>query len=465
MLLHDHQTLSSASPHEIAFFINQSDTSGAFNPVRQQIFAAAFSNDLPATGDYSVDDLDVSLENILALSNGHPIDYLDISTHGGIIEVPPQTPFYAYLSTTLVTTTNLPTYAPDITAGRLIYGAMLSCTGCTNYVPGQDAYVFTPEYLTSHLTFNPGAIFVNNSCFGQNSLTAAAVVTTLQAAGVGLYTGWTKEVDGPDADETDAFLIDRLLGEQAHTQLNEMVTQDTPLQQPFPMTSVVSAINAQLRNPSDPLNRGVLETYATSDAGFAINTSYDPVADGTTARFVASFLPNSDIATAPIEYSMPSIFNMQVLESAAGGTLTILGSFPSTQGNVTITDGSGTNVLPVTSWSKTQVTAALPKSGNGSAGQVMVSSSDGIDSNQEPLTQWSGTLTYTENDDIPTLGGQTGSGTGTIVALYTLSFRSDVHPFAPIIEGAAVPQNLTLGGPMATSTVVVTHVRGSIHDE
>jgi hypothetical protein len=451
--------LSDPSAHEVAFLINTADTTGAFNPIRQQAFAGAFSPVL-AGGPYSVDDLDVSLENILALSSGHPIDYLDIATHGLVVEVTPLVPYYVNLSTTQVTSGNLVTYAADIKAGRLIYGTMLVCAGCTNFTPGQPYYAFTPDFLTAHLTFNPGAIVLNNSCWGQSPLVAAAVVASFQSAGVGFYLGWTKEVNGDDADETDAFLIDRLLGEQVSSDLNKMVAQDTPLQQPFPLSNIITTINALIRNPSDPLNTGVLETYALSDAGYSINASYEPTADGTAARLIASFLPNSSLATAPIEYSMPSLFQMQVAESATSGTLTLLGAFPSTPGSVVINCQAGGSGLPVTSWSATQITATLPAAGTCSSGEITVVSSDDISSNEVPLTQWSGQLTYTEQDTIPTLSGVAGSGTGTIQALYTLSFRADVHSFAQTIEAAAVPQNLTISGPIGSSTVVVTKFEG-----
>jgi hypothetical protein len=76
-------------------------------------------------------------------------------------------------------------------------------------------FAFTPAFLIEHATFNPGAIVDNESCFGQSPLIATAVETAFQLAGAGQYLGWTKPVAGPSADQTDAFIFDRMLGEQS----------------------------------------------------------------------------------------------------------------------------------------------------------------------------------------------------------------------------------------------------------
>ncbi len=110
------------------------------------------------------------------------------------------------------------------------------------------------------------------------------------------------------------------------------------------------------------------------------------------------------------------------------GTLTILGSFPATQGTVQITDANGAHALPVTTWATNNIVATLPPGGSGSAGAVEVLTSTGQAGNAVPLTQWSGQLTYTENDSIPNLSGQSGSGSGTIEAVFNVVFRADVHP-------------------------------------
>jgi hypothetical protein len=106
------------------------------------------------------------------------------------------------------------------------------------------------------------------------------------------------------------------------------------------------------------------------------------------------------------------------------------------------------------------VVATLPAGGTGSAGTVEVLSSGGVPSNAVPLTQWSGQLTYTENDSIPNLSGQSGSGSGTIQAIYNLVFRSDVHPTVTAIDTPAQPQNLYFNGPQGISIGHVTAFTG-----
>ena len=65
-------SLSPATAHEVAFFVNEADTN-AFTPQVQDDFGAAFRNlSFPQAG-YGVDVLDISLDNIVALgTSAHP---------------------------------------------------------------------------------------------------------------------------------------------------------------------------------------------------------------------------------------------------------------------------------------------------------------------------------------------------------------------------------------------------------
>jgi hypothetical protein len=451
------QPLSPANSHEAAFLINTIPQT-AFTPARQQAFADAFSATVGLATGYEADDLDVSLDNIVALGTGHPLDFLDISTHGMIGGASPNISYY-WLSTTMDNAASEMTYAADITANRVVSGIALTLSqGLYQSLPG---LAFTPDFLTAHLTFNPGAIVDNESCFGQSPLVAVTVQGILQAAGVGRYYGWTKEVDGNDADETDAFIFDRLLGEDSpsSTGLDTFVNQFTPPQRPFPLDQIGGRLAAETRSTKiqNPQN----ESYLVSDKGFAINLTAPPIADGTAAKMIITDFGDEGLANAPIEYGLPSIEEMQVAETPSAGTLTILGAFPTAQGTVQITDANGVHALPVTTWMTNVVVANLPAGGTGSAGTVEVLSSGGVPSNAVPLTQWSGQLTYTENDSIPNLSGQSGSGSGTIQAVYNLVFRSDVHPTVTAIDTPAQPQNLYFNGPQGISIGHVTAFTGT----
>jgi len=451
------RALGPANSHEAAFLIN-TIPQPAFKPARQQAFADAFSATLGSAPGYGTDDLDVSLENIVALGTGHPLDFLDVATHGIVGGTSPNIVYY-WLSTTSDTSDSEKTYAADIAAGRVVSAIALTLSqGQNQPLP---ALAFTPNFLTAHVTFNPGAIVDNESCFGQSPLIAVNVQGILQAAGVGRYFGWTKEVDGDDADETDAFIFDRLLGEQSPgvTGLDTFVSQFTPPQRPFPLDQVDGVLASETRSTKiqSPQN----ESYLVSDKGFSINLTAPPIGDKTAAKMIITDFGGESLANAPIEYGLPSIEQMQVAESPTAGTLVILGTFPTAEGTVQITDANGVHALPVTTWATNNVVATLPAGGSGSAGAVEVLSSGGQASNAVPLTQWSGQLTYTENDSIPNLSGQSGSGSGTIQAVYNLVFRSDVHPTVSAIDTPARPQNLFFNGPQGISIGHVTAFTGT----
>ncbi len=197
--------------------------------------------------DIAADDIDVSLDNIVALGTGHPLDFLDIATHGIIGGTSPDITYY-WLSTTSDTAASEKTYATDVAAGRVV--SAIALTLSQGQALALPSLAFTPNFLTAHVTFNPGAIVDNESCFGQSPLIAVNVRGILQAAGVGRYFGWTKEVDGDDADETDAFMFDRLLGEQSPgiTGLDTFVSQFTPPQRPFPLDQVEGVLASETRS-------------------------------------------------------------------------------------------------------------------------------------------------------------------------------------------------------------------------
>jgi hypothetical protein len=459
--------LSPPSAHEITLFVNEADTSGAFTPTRQVAYGNAFAQSgFGASTGYGVDAVDVSLENILALGSGHPLDFLGMATHG-IIGSDPDNPlasntYYAWLSTSPITEATTAQYQTDYNAGNLISAIYLTINKTTVALP---SYAFTPVFLTEHMKFNPGAILDNASCWGQNPLIASNVQGTVQAAGVGRYLGWTKEVGGNDGDETDAFIFDRMLGEQSPstTGLDLYANQRTPPQRPFPLDDIETAMGAENRN--SPIERPHSEPYTQSDNGYAVNAVAPPIADGTLARLVISDFGGESVANPPIEYRLPSISLMYVIEAAANGALTIDGSFPAASGHIQITDSSGTYPLTPASWSTSQVTTTLPNGGNGASGIVKVfygtPGSSVISSNPVPLTQWSGQLVYNESDKIPDLGGDDGSGTGTLQVTYNVNVRDDVHPTVPQIDFSPVPQNFTFTGPEGNSRATVTMFNGT----
>ena len=464
--------LSGSHPHEIAFLVNETDTSGAFTPTRQFAYGNAFTQSgFGAATGFGVDAVDVTLANIVSLGIGHPFDFLTIDTHG-LIGSDPDNPlatntYYAWLSDTPVSDALIAQYQSDYNAGNLIQGIYLTIDK-GSVVP--VTFSFTPAFLTEYTKFNPGAIVDNGSCWGQNPLIAANVQGTFQAAGVGRYFGWTKEVGGKDADETDGFILDRMLGEApmvngqtVDTGLDQYANQHVPPQRPFPLDQIDTVMATENRN--SPIEAAQSEPYTQSNNNYSINAKAPPIADGTLARLVISDFGGESVANPTILYGLPSISLMYVTEGLANGLLTIEGNFPAASGGVQITDSSGTYPLPPLTWSPTEITVNLPPGGNGSAGLVQVLSTfnaaTAITSNAVPLTQWSGTLVYNETDQIPDLGGDEGSGTGTLQVTYNLTIRDDVHATVPQIDASAVPQNFTFTGPQGNSGATVTAFNGT----
>ena len=447
--------------HEALFLVNEFD-SAAFTPANQQQFGQAFNNLGFGNAGIQVDVAAITLENIVALGSTHPLDFLDIATHGAVVSLKPGGPqFYVNISNTPVTDASRTQYASDLAAGRLVYAFVLQKT---KTVSTFTTFAFTPTFLIEHATFNPGAIVDNESCFGQSPLTAAAVETAFQLAGAGQYLGWTKPVAGPSADQTDAFLFDRLLGERSPslTGLDAFVAQRTPAQRPFALPFVEAVMQTELR--SDGIGIGT-ETYA-QDA-YATNYVYPPAADGVYSRFIVSDFGSASIPNLPMEYDLPSIRFVDVDERPSP-VMGIHGTFPSAQGSVTITNASGTYMAPIEEWQPEEVLVDIPNEGAGASGLVTVysqPSATGVASNSVPLTQWSGTAQFTDSETIADLNGAVGTGIGSLAASFAFHFRSDVQPAVVDIDATPEPENFAFNDFEGDSTGSITSVSGSFNAE
>lgn len=458
---------ATATNHEIAMLVNTTDTGGAFTPLRQELMAGDLINHgFTAANGYNVDDVPITIENILALDSTHAIDLLYLATHGmifgyvptlGVTPIPnlPQQA-YANASDTNYTATVLAAHQDDFDAGRLLVGVRLAFPTSR----GRLAQVaFTPAFLTHHLRFNPGAIVMMSACFGQSPAIASDVAAVFSGSNVGRYFGWTKEVDGTDNDETDAFVFDRLLG--GGDGGIETIVDSPPgrPQRPFPLDDIEGALTTEIRN--GPITRRA-EPYTNSDSGSADNRLAPPLADGSLSRLVVSDFGGETVAKPPIFYGLPSITTMSITETHTSGLLSIAGQFPVTPGSVTITNPTtgATATLVPRAWSTSGVDVAIPISGPGSFGEVRVLSSDGIGSNPVPLTKWSGKLAYRENVSIPNLGTTSGSGSGKIAVDYTINFRADVAPVVPKIDATPAPQNFAFGNVEGDSTAAITAYDG-----
>jgi len=462
--------------HGITFLVNQLDTV-AFRASQYADLSQAFINlGFPNAG-YAVDDADVSLGSIISIGHSHPIDMLVIATHGMVAfpapapspsgsatPAPTGTPFLTLQSTnSLDDPTIASQYQADIQAGNLIPSVYLTITGQSG-TSSKRLYGFTPGFLAAHLSFNPGALIYNTSCYGGNAQALPNTIAALQSApgGIGRYDGWTKSVGAKDAVESLGFMLDRMLGEQSQsvTGLDHYANQRTPPQRPFHVDDVQTAMGSEDRN--SPVKAPQSEFYTVSDLKDPENATVAPTGD-TAAYLIFDDVGAESMSTPPIVYLMPSITTMSVAESPTNGTLTINGDFPFAPGGVLITDNAGPHLFPPSNWTAHQVTVTIPASGPGSAGNVQVLAVDAtpsIGSNAAPLTQWSGVVTYQESDDITSMGGVSGTGSGSLTATFNITFRSDVHPTVAQIDSASAPQNLYFQTVEGNSTAAVTALSG-----
>jgi len=450
--------LSAPNSHEIAFLVNMNEPT-TFSQDLAGVLGTAWQHAGFMAPDFGVDVLDVTLDNIVALGSGHPFDLLKIDTHGMVFTSsnPAGTLQYNWASTTPITDANTQKYATEFTRHWVHYAGFLVDPTTGNLgARGSHFYSFSPEFLTNDAKFNPGAIVDNQACYGQNSLIAASVQSTLKDARVGQYMGWTFAVRSSDSDQSDAFLYDRLLGEANTASLNAWVVQRSPVQRAFPLSDVLTAMGAEVRNPVLwPGGFYATDTYLQGCYGENGQSCTATLFGPAPIAFVPTTL-DATTAGGLVEYSLPSISSMSVQETLSGGTLTINGTFPATAGKAQITDVGGVHPLTPSSWTATAVQVPLPPGGNGASGLVQVFSADGIPSNPVPLTEWKGPLTVTVDPVLSNMNGITGTGGGTITATNNLDFRADVHPVVTTIDTAPQPQNFAISGLMGDSTMTLT---------
>ncbi|HEX5274142.1 MAG TPA: hypothetical protein VFW34_02600 [Candidatus Rubrimentiphilum sp.] len=375
-------SLSAPNQHEIAFLVNSSGD-GSFHPTRQANFAQAFvASGFVAANGYGVDSVDITLDNIVAMGTGHSIDFLDIATHGDDAAVFSSDPKhtvvgfkYYMLSTTPWTAANVAKYQADFDAGRLVASFDIHKDGSGVVNP---TIAFTPDFLTAYLRFNAGAIVDNESCYGQHVKVAESVQSSFKAAGVGRYLGWTLKVIGNLADGSDAFLFDRLLGEQSpsQTHLDVYAPQKTPPQRPLSLDDIQTGMGSEFRS-------GGLWNAGWPNQTYLQSTQDNSLPANFISTLVVSDFGGENVAEPPIVYGLPSIDHTDL---TSGGVLTIFGNFPKTVGTIQVTDGSDVHKWVPTSWTATRLTVTLPTSGTGSQGDVRVLSREGIGGNSSPIS-------------------------------------------------------------------------------
>ena len=444
--------------HRVVYLFNDLGDP-AFTPARQVAFTQAFT-DAGYTNQFAVEYGSIALENISAPAP--PSDYVNVAAHGGnAYNVFAGRELYTLGSTTLVTQSNYYQYLPEVRAGRLVYSSVL--TDPSDSTITAISYAFTSAWLVSHMQFTPGAVFVNSSCLGANVYPAGqAFIQDLQNAGVGVYLGWTKVVSGVDADETEAYIVDRLVGGPNGLGAYVDPPQASP-QRPYQVRDILSVLSSKKRTNPIRGSRGALPTVpldtSTQQKAVDLNSALLPAADGPSAKFVAT----GDLASSNpvVPLVPPTIAHMTVDEAASPlPTLTIDGEFSPVAGSVAIGGSSGT-YLPVISWSTQEIVAQLPLSGPQSGPVIAVET--GVPSNAVPLTMWSTTYTLTKKYALSDgYSGPPGSGSFAYSATLNVDLRADVHDFTTQVDGSlSQPDFVAL--PMRSSTGTISGASGSWH--
>jgi len=104
---------------------------------------------------------------------------------------------------------------------------------------------------------------------------------------------------------TDAFIFDRMLGEQPpsntnNTGLSGYANQRMPPQRPFPLDQIDTVMADEDR--SSPIQPPQAEYYTDSDVGLGANSMAPPLADGTLARLVVSDFGGESVASPTLLY-------------------------------------------------------------------------------------------------------------------------------------------------------------------
>jgi len=329
---------------------------------------------------------------------------LFIQTHGGfdypiiggdITAVP------NLVSSTRVDPKHEALYKADLDAHRIGYGHVTDDGGGNRLW-----YDINPSFVRHYMALGDNAFVFLNACnsFANNHLRDAFF-----AKGASTFAGWSRETDFFSAFRASTFLFDRLLA-------GNQYVPESPKQRPF----YFGAVYGDMRQRNYDTNLDPLAFAEEPPVGRVVDelpqvpapTSKDKRPTGTALLLI-------DHKSGHVFTGLrPSIWYMSVFETLE--ELHLLGYFGAKQGTVKI-DG---HAVSVKKWAADGIVVALPSSGPGSAGPVVVEV-DGRPSNAVPLTEWHIKFRYTSEDNTE---GPTLKKTATI----TLHLRADVHAYRSV---------------------------------
>jgi len=271
------------------------------------------------------------------------------------------------------------TYDADLKAGRLVHVAGLYDRNSDGKDVDAKVYGITPGFIRYYWRQFPADSFVFvNSC-SSTSAGAADFISAIKSKQASVYAGWSKPSGW--GFETSEFVFDRLLGGN-----HVYPESDGFKQRPFDYNSVASDFPNH-RVGKDPETGADLE-----------------------------FVKLTDSPATGFQTLAPSIEEMDVDELT--DTVEIVGIFgddPGPGNRVISIGGQEVNVEPG-GWQRQNIYCDLPKSGPGSAGEVIVKVYQ-HKSNTAYLSEWQGTFTHTVM----------GNGTLKQTTAYNVHFRGDIR--------------------------------------
>ncbi len=303
-----------------------------------------------------------------------------IFTHGGVGYVPSlrrpgaESPLMTLWTATPVTPEGDTLYKEDLKNRVLAYSI-----GPHDSRTSVKHYSITDGFVEKYMKFGPNCFIYLEACNGFSGLPGADALRqkfiNKASNGKATIVGWTDITPVEAVEKASIFLFDRLLASNTEGLGHIYIPKEDPKQRPFDLEQVFR------------------DMYA-NNIGTASNGS----------KLVYQTNVQDDV------FLRPTIEGLEIDEYTS--TLIIKGRFPIDQGKVSV-EGV---IVNITSWSPYEISCIIPETGEGSVGNVVVSSTEGIKSNAVPLTEYIIKLNFSADDNGVKLAG-----------VCELRLRVDIH--------------------------------------
>lgn len=330
-----------------AFGTGFDDGQNAIDEVRPWLTANGYQDVPVQEGDARVS----SLKNV----RGDGIFWFN--THGAPATLRDGTEVFTLWTSTKVDADieKLPEIADDLAKNRIVYSPGIIGTDNNGAPVVETHYAITPEFVRQYMSFEKNSLVLMTVCHSSNPKPATrAMVQAFHEKGAGVYVGWTKIINTSTGYRAAKIIVDWLLG------ANQYEVQNPP-QRPFDLDSVLKYLK----------DKG-LDVFPAS--GAQLMAERNPAVPATEAF---------GLLAPGISFVGADTFKDE---------LVIQGQFGQDPGQDRSVTVNGTDVT-IKSWTDQEIRCALPVSGPGSAGDVIVTAR-GHRSNARRLTEWRGEFRY-----------------------------------------------------------------------